>query len=180
LVSRPESTTHDRHNASMPTPRTLRVINDAPPLQLLLEHAALSRAQLAEMTGLSKPTAEQLLTKLCDEGIVVEQGENSGAPGRNARLYAVNDRAAMVAGLDVAEEHATAAVADVTGRVLAEQRIDVDFGTDIDPVPVVSQLLSDTARRGGVRLRDIDHVTLGVSAAYDVSADALTFAGHIP
>ena len=179
-ASRPEVAARGQRGVTTATPRTLRVINDAAALQLLLEHGALSRAQLAEMTGLSKPTAAQLLIRLRDEGLVVERGESSGAPGPNARLYAVNDRAAMVAGLDVAEEHATAAIADITGRVLAEQRIDVDFTTDADPVPVVSQLLTETARRAGVRLRDINHVTLGVSAAYDVADDALTFAGHIP
>ena len=169
-----------RRQVTTATPRTLRAINDAAALELLLQHGALSRAQLAEMTGLSKPTAAQLLTRLTEEGLVVERGESSGAPGPNARLYALNDRAALVAALDVAEEHATAAVADITGRVLAEQRIAVDFATDSDPVPVVRQLLNDTARRAGVRLRDIDHVTLAVSAAYDAAADSLTFAAHIP
>src|SRR6059058_2003901 len=135
-----------RRQVTTATPRTLRAINDAAALELMLRHGALSRAQLAEMTGLSKPTAAQLLTRLRDEGLVVERGESSGAPGPNARLYAVNDRAAMVAGLDVAEEHATAAIADITGRVLAENRIDVDFSIDVDPVPVVSQLLTETAR----------------------------------
>src|SRR5947199_8772405 len=132
-----------RAGVTTATPRTLRAINDAAALELMLRHGALSRAQLAEMTGLSKPTAAQLLTRLSDEGLVVERGESSGAPGPNARLYAVNDRAAMVAGLDVAEEHATAAIADITGRVLAENRTDVDSSIDVDPVPVVRQLLSE-------------------------------------
>jgi predicted NBD/HSP70 family sugar kinase len=162
------------------TPRTLRAINDAAALELLLRHGALSRAQLAEMTGLSKPTATQLLARLSEEGLVVERGETSGAPGPNARLYVINDRAAHVAALDVAEDHATVAVADITGRVLAQQSADVDFHIDVDPVPVVRRLVSDTARRAGVRGSQLDHVVLGVSAAYDAEADALTFAAHIP
>src|SRR5213080_1640755 len=91
-------------------------------------------------------------------------------------LRAINDAAA----LELAEEHATAVVADITGRVLAEQRIDVEFASDGDPVPVVRQLLTDTARRAGVRFREIAHVTLAVSAAYDAAGDSLTFAAHIP
>src|SRR5947209_6639779 len=106
-----------RAGVTTATPRTLRAINDAAALELLLRHGALSRAQLAEMTGLSKPTAAQLLVRLSQEGLVVERGETSGSPGPNARLYAVNDRAAHVAALDVAEDHASAAVADITGRV---------------------------------------------------------------
>src|SRR5437763_9145874 len=69
-----------RRQVTTATPRTLRAINDAAALELLLQHGALSRAQLAEMTGLSKPTAAQLLTRLAEEGLVVERGESSGAP----------------------------------------------------------------------------------------------------
>src|SRR3954471_22020214 len=143
-----------RRQVTTATPRTLRAINDAAALELLLRHGSLSRAQLAEMTGLSNPTAAQLLTRLSHEGLVVERGETSGAPGPNARLYALNDRAAHVAALDVSEEHAAAAAVRSPGRVGPEHWTTVDFRADADPVPVVRQLLTDTARRGGVRLRD--------------------------
>ena len=46
------------------TPRLLRGINDRSALDLLLEHGPLSRSQLGELTGLSKPTVSQLLARL--------------------------------------------------------------------------------------------------------------------
>ena len=46
------------------TPRMLRGINDRAALDLLLEHGPLSRTRLGELTGLSKPTASQLLSRL--------------------------------------------------------------------------------------------------------------------
>src|SRR5213080_3461970 len=119
-----------RRQVTTATPRTLRAINDAAALELLLQHGALSRAQLAEMTGLSKPTAAQLLTRLAEEGLVVERGESSVAPGPNARLYAVNRRAPLVAALEVAEEPETSAVGDIPGAVMDEQRISVPSRSD--------------------------------------------------
>ena len=46
------------------TPRTVREINDRVTLELLLQHETLTRTQLAALTGLSKPTATQLLQRL--------------------------------------------------------------------------------------------------------------------
>jgi DNA-binding transcriptional ArsR family regulator len=53
------------------TPRILRGINDRAALDLLLEHGPLSRSQLGELTGLSKPTTRQLLARLEDAGLVI-------------------------------------------------------------------------------------------------------------
>jgi predicted NBD/HSP70 family sugar kinase/biotin operon repressor len=162
------------------TPRTLRAINDRAALALLLDRGPLSRSQLAELTGLSKPTAAQLLSRLSADGLVVERGRNSGLPGPSARLYAVNERVAYAAAVSVEEDGATAAVADITGAVRAEVVTVVDFTRKADPVPVVRRLVADTARRAGVRLADVRHVVLGVPAAYDPATDALDFAAHIP
>ena len=83
------------------TPRMLRGINDRAALDLLLEHGPLSRTRLGELTGLSKPTASQLLSRLEAADLVVASGSSRGGPGPRAQLYAVNPRAGHVAALDV-------------------------------------------------------------------------------
>src|SRR3954468_13860826 len=100
------------------TPRLLRGMNDRAALDLLLEHGPLSRTRLGELTGLSKPTASQLLGRLERAGLVVATGVTEGSPGRNAQLYAVNPARAYVAALDVTPTRIVAAVGDVTGRVI--------------------------------------------------------------
>src|SRR5438067_6262764 len=78
------------------TPRTVRAINDRVTLELLLQHETLTRTQLAALTGLSKPTATQLLQRLAENGLIVPRGTTSGAPGPNAQLYGLNEQAAHV------------------------------------------------------------------------------------
>src|SRR3954465_1396573 len=102
------------------TPRVLRAMNDRAALDLLLEHGPLSRTRIGKLTGLSKPTASQLLARLEAAGLVVATGTTAGRPGPNAQLYAVNATAAYVAGLDVTPERIRAAVADVAGTVVGE------------------------------------------------------------
>ena len=62
------------------TPSLLRGINDRAALDLLLEHGPLSRTRLGELTGLSKPTASQLLSRLADAGLVVTSGNSQRRP----------------------------------------------------------------------------------------------------
>ena len=50
------------------TPRVLRAMNDRAALDLLLEHGPLSRTRIGKLTGLSKPTASQLLARLESPG----------------------------------------------------------------------------------------------------------------
>ena len=95
------------------TPRLLRSLNDRAALDLLLELGPLSRGQLGELTGLSKPTASQLLARLEDAGLVVHGGRSSGRPGPGAQLYEINPTAAYVAALDVTPTRIRSAVADI-------------------------------------------------------------------
>ena len=170
----------DDVDVSGATPRTVRAINDRMTLELLLQHGSLTRTQLAGLTGLSKPTATQLLQRLTEGGLIVPRGTTSGAPGPNAQLYGLNERAGHVAAVDVDDHGATAAVADLAGHVLGEVSAHVDYTTSEDPLPSFRQVLADVCRRAGVKQRELDLVVVGVSGAYDAEHDRLAYADHIP
>src|SRR6266511_3844088 len=76
------------------TPRLLRALNDRAALELLLTRGPLTRAQLGELTGLSKVTASQLVERLEERGLVTRVGEQAGGRGPNAQMYAVVAQAA--------------------------------------------------------------------------------------
>src|SRR2546423_1313228 len=63
------------------TPRLLRAINDRAALELLLDQGPLTRAQLGELTGLSKVTASQLVERLEERGLVARVGEQAAGRG---------------------------------------------------------------------------------------------------
>src|SRR4051794_28560695 len=106
-------------------PRLLRMLNDRTGLDLLLELGPLSRVQICDLTGLSKPTASRLLARLEAAGLVRAVGTSSGGPGRNAVLYAVDGSAAQVGAIDVRPRRVTARIADLAGTVLAEEDVPI-------------------------------------------------------
>src|SRR6476661_956202 len=82
------------------TPRLLRALNDRAALELLLSKGPLTRAQLGELTGLSKVTASQLVERLEERGLVARVGEQAGGRGPNAQMYAVVPATAYVVGVE--------------------------------------------------------------------------------
>ena len=102
------------------TPSLLRELNDRAALDLLLGGEMLTRSQISEYTGVSKVTVSQMLTRLEERGLVAIAGEQAGGRGPNAALYSVVPSSAYVAGLYVDLDLVSAAVADVTGRRMAE------------------------------------------------------------
>ena len=73
---------------------------------------------------MSKVTVAQMLARLEERGLVTAVGSNSGGRGPNAALYSVVPSSAYVAALYVEQGLVSTAVADVTGRVIAEVRED--------------------------------------------------------
>src|SRR5260370_1424720 len=102
------------------TPSLLRVLNDRAALGLLLGGEMLTRSQISEYTGVSKVTVSQMLTRLEERGLVAIAGEQAGGRGPNAALYSVVPSSAYVAGLYVDFDLGSAALAHLTGRVVAE------------------------------------------------------------
>src|SRR5436305_9781981 len=118
------------------TPRLLRALNDRAALELLLAKGPLTRAQLGELTGLSKVTASQLVERLEERGLVTRVGELAGGRGPNAQMYAVVPATAYVVGVEVGPQHVVAATVDITGKISG--RVDVSIvDSDDDPVRVV-------------------------------------------
>ncbi|WP_162795339.1 winged helix-turn-helix domain-containing protein, partial [Nonomuraea lactucae] len=105
------------------TPSLLRAINDRAALQALLERGPLTRPEIGALTGLSKPTASQLLSRLQEAGLVVLDGIREGLPGRTAEVYRINPAAAYVGALDVTPDRIEARVADITGAAVGEHTL---------------------------------------------------------
>ncbi|MFF4396938.1 ROK family protein [Streptomyces sp. NPDC001480] len=163
------------------TPRVLRAMNDRAALDLLLEHGPLSRTRIGKLTGLSKPTASQLLARLEAAGLVLATGTSEGRPGPNAQLYAVNPAAAHAAGLDVTPNRIRAAVADITGRTVGEYELLTPGRRPEQPVVrQVTDALDGAVKAAGLARDDVHRLVIGTPGAFDPGTGRLRYASHLP
>ena len=162
------------------TPRLLRGINDRAALMLLLERGPLSRSRLGELTGLSKPTASQLLTRLESAGLVRRSGSSQGRPGPNAQLYEINPEAAYVAGLDVTPTRILAAVADLSGRTVGTFELRTPRRAGADAVVRVVEALGGALADAGLERGKLARLVIGTPGAFDPRTRRLRYARHLP
>lgn len=163
------------------TPRVLRAMNDRAALDLLLAHGPLSRTRIGKLTGLSKPTASQLLARLEAAGLVLATGTSEGRPGPNAQLYAVNPGAGHAAGLDVTPERVLAAVADITGRTVGEYELPTPGRRPAQPVVrQVTDALDGAVKAAGLARDDVRRLVIGTPGAFDPNTGRLRYASHLP
>jgi DNA-binding transcriptional ArsR family regulator len=82
-------------------PPLIRAMNEQFLLSKIRELGPCSRADLARLSGLSKPTVSLALAAVERAGLVRVAGQRTGLPGRSARLYEVRPEAGYVLGLDI-------------------------------------------------------------------------------
>ncbi|MBT2676343.1 ROK family transcriptional regulator [Streptomyces sp. ISL-14] len=163
------------------TPRVLRAMNDRAALDLLLEHGPLSRTRIGKLTGLSKPTASQLLARLEAAGLVLATGTTEGRPGPGAQLYEVDPAAAYAAGLDVTPERILAAVADITGRTVGSYELPTPGRRPAQPVVrQVTDALDGAVKAAGLARDDVHRLVIGTPGAFDPNTGRLRYASHLP
>ncbi|MEU7184337.1 ROK family transcriptional regulator [Streptomyces sp. NPDC039022] len=158
-------------------------MNDRAALDLLVAQGPLTRTQIGELTGLSKPTASQLLGRLEAAGLVRTTGNVTGRPGPNAQLYEVAPDAAYVAALAVDQGGITAAVADVTGRVLGEERVGTDAvgeGAPSRTARLVAAAVDGALAKAGLERERLHGAVIGTPGALDPQTGVLRYAPHLP
>jgi predicted NBD/HSP70 family sugar kinase len=160
------------------TPSLLRELNDRAALDLLLGGEMLTRSQISEYTGVSKVTVSQMLTRLEERGLVAIAGEQAGGRGPNAALYSVVPSSAYVAGLYVESDLVSAAVADVTGRRVAEVSGNPNGGDD--PVELVRGTIERACATAGIEVTRLSALVIGSPGVVDPRTGDPRLAVNLP
>ncbi|TWF74623.1 putative NBD/HSP70 family sugar kinase [Pseudonocardia hierapolitana] len=142
-------------------------------------------AELAQRTGLSRPTVDSILTELGRLGWV-EQRDPQDPPdggrqaGRPARTYRLNPDAGFVVGVDVGVNLLTAMVADITGTTRHTVTRPISRSTPgAERRTAVQSLVADAVAELGVEPRETLALSLGVPGIVDPSG-RITLSTVIP
>ncbi len=160
------------------TTSVLRIMNERAVYERIRLLGPVSRPQLAEATGLSKPTISLALADLERAGLVVSAGHRTGNAGRAAVLYTIRPEAGWVIGLDIGHEWIRAALVDLGGEIAVREdvRSHAEDGADalIEQLGGIVDGLAATA--GG----DITDIVLGTPGVHDVADRRLRLAPNLP
>ena len=160
-------------------PSLIRAMNE----QLLLEHirqrGPCSRAELARVSGLSKPTVSLALDNVERAGLVRIAGQRTGVPGRSARLYEIRPDAGLVLGLDIGHEYVRGAIADLSGEIRARESLRAYATSVRGRVAELVGLADLLCENVGVARSAITQTVIGSPGVYDPRRNAMKLTGGL-
>jgi predicted NBD/HSP70 family sugar kinase len=123
-------------------PQHNRVHNRAVVLQALFHQGAMSRADLARESGLTRPTVSVLVAELEADGIVDEIGQREDVRvGKPATLVEINPDAFHMIVLDLSSaDRFVGAVVNLRGEVVDRAELDIDGAVREDAIARVIRL----------------------------------------
>jgi predicted NBD/HSP70 family sugar kinase len=142
----------------------------------IVSSGAISRAQLARDTGLSKPTVSVALARLESAGLVREVGRTQGGRGATALLYDLVPNVGTSLALDVGRRWVRARVSDLAGRERATT-IEPTRGTTAAVLgEQLVEVCEATLARAGVPEGSVVAATLGVPGVVVPEGDRVRLA----
>jgi predicted NBD/HSP70 family sugar kinase len=160
-------------------PSLIREMNE----QLLLDHirqrGPCSRAELARVSGLSKPTVSLALENVERAGLVRIAGQRTGMPGRSARLYEIRPDAGLVLGLDLGHEYVRGAIADLSGEIRVRSSVRAHATSVRGRVAELVGLADLLSADLGVPRSAITQTVIGSPGVYDSRRNAMKLTGGL-
>jgi predicted NBD/HSP70 family sugar kinase len=158
----------------------LREINERTVLDAILRLGPISRAQLARDSGLSKPTVSLALRTLADARLVRDAGRTSGGKGPTATLFELNPKAGWVVGVDVGRDRVRAAIADLSGRIVARRDERARIRSADQLITQIGEIARVVAGEAGPRRHHITFTMVGSPGVLEPSGERVSFADNLP
>jgi glucokinase len=158
----------------------LRQVNSQMVMDAIVQRGPISRAALAQLLGLSKPTVSDIVRHLEDAGWIHAAGEERGPVGRSAVAYRLSARAGHVAGVDLGGTKIRAALCGLDGGVLAEEVVLTDDRGGDHVVAQIDGLVRDLADRAGAPWGTVQAVAVGSPGVAHPATGVMELAPNIP
>lgn len=141
----------------------------------------MSRADLANETGLNRSTVTRLIEHLIDFGIIKEGSTRIGSSGRPSIMLTPARRTHGGIGAEVGRDYLSACVMDLRGNIIAEQFDQLDVPAyspqhTLEKLATMVNELSTQIQRSGLSLCGI---TCGVSGIISSSTSNLHMSPHL-
>src|SRR5215211_6629787 len=158
----------------------LRQINLSTVLTHLRQNAPVSRAALAELTGLNRATITRLVRKLIERGFICETGFQSLHVGRPSILLHLNPDAGYIIGAEIEVKFGSLLLTDLHAHILWRQEVDFgESGEQDEILNCVAQLIRQACTKAAETNRPILGLGMSLPGLVDVLRGVLLFAPNM-
>ena len=146
---------------------TVRTLNRRLILNHLRQHGAQSRAQLADVTGLSPAAITGVTAGLMDDGLLIEQALGSSSGGRPPIMIDIDYPSHYAVGIKVMESRLEAVLTDLSTTVLQQQQVDLESHTPEAVAIAASKITTALLKRAKAPRERLIGVGIGMPGVID-------------
>ncbi|WP_337019808.1 ROK family transcriptional regulator [Oceanobacillus massiliensis] len=95
-------------------------------LEKIMENSPISRAAIANLTGLNKGTVSSLVNELLDEHFITESGPGKSNGGRRPVILEFNQLAGYSIGIDLGVNYILGVLTDLKGNICHEETVTIN------------------------------------------------------
>ena len=131
MAALPEKATHQQ----------TRTFNQHLVLRTIYDRSAVSRADIARLTGLTRTSVSELVGELLRNGLIEELGPGQSSGGKTPILLQVAAEGRHLIGLDLGDAAFTGAIVNLRGEVVRTLRLPIDGRDGARAVELVIELV---------------------------------------
>lgn len=145
-------------------------------LKTIFKHERVSRAEIADLTRLTRPSVSEVVSRLLDEGLVREVGPGSSRGGKPSILLSLVPASRHLIGVNLAQDRFIASVVDLRGEIEKTAEVSVRAGDGAQALQQVYQLIDPLMKTGP---RPLVGIGVGTPGLVDTQAGVVVRAVNL-
>ena len=158
----------------------LKQFNETSLLELIRTNRQVSKADLAQLTGLSPTACGIIVSNLLEKGYIREAGIGISKGGRRPNLYELNPKSYYSIGVDIDVDYIRFILMDITGNVEYRDMISSRFDQSVsESIAVIEKKVYQIIRQNAIREDRLLGVGVSVPGMVDNITHEIIFAPNL-
>ncbi|MDX8044553.1 ROK family transcriptional regulator [Gracilibacillus sp. S3-1-1] len=147
--------------------------NKALVLTTIKEKAPISRATIAQLTGLNKGTVSSLVSELLAEKLITESGTGKSSGGRRPVMLLLNEVAGFTISVELGVNNILAVLTNLRGQIVSEKNIHFSEQNLDDVLPKLYQVIDQLRVEAPISPYGIVGIGVGVPGVVSTIGEVL-------
>jgi glucokinase-like ROK family protein len=151
----------------------VKKINKSIVLHYIRNHSPISRARIAELTGLTKATVSSLVNELIESSLAHEIGTGQSSGGRKPMMLLFNGKGGYAVGIDLGVNYILAVLTDLNGAIVEEYKVQHDNSVLELAVSELKSCIRELIRRAPASAYGIIGIGIGIPGIRNEQGEVL-------
>lgn len=158
----------------------LKEFNETSLLELIRVNKQISKADLAQLTGLSATACGIIVSNLLEKGYIREAGIGVSKGGRRPNLYELNPNSYFSIGVDIDVDYIRFILMDITGQIEYKAQISSSYNQSVDEsIKLIESKINEIISQYGISKDRLLGIGVSIPGMVDNITHEIIFAPNL-